>query len=113
MISRSSWACAQVSGEAEPAGWPSTKPIDAVVGSLPYGDAGRSGSSHTCSGTSPSPEAEPSMNGELRRRGGVVAGQQVATRPARRRAPATGARCRRRWSATGCPIGVQVDWLGW
>ena len=34
-MSRSSWAWAQVSGEAEPAAWPSVKPIDAVAGSLP------------------------------------------------------------------------------
>ena len=31
-ISRSSWACAQVSGDAEPAALPSVKPIDATVG---------------------------------------------------------------------------------
>ena len=42
-ISRSSWACAQVSGAAEPSGWPSVKPIDAVAGSEPYGEAGTSG----------------------------------------------------------------------
>ncbi len=41
--------------------WPSVKPIDAVVGSLPYGEAGRSGCSHTCSGTRPTPDAELSM----------------------------------------------------
>ena len=30
--------------------------MDAVAGSLPNGEAGRSGSSHACSGTSPTPE---------------------------------------------------------
>jgi hypothetical protein len=42
-IRRSSCACAQVSGAADPSGWPSTNPIDAVVGSDPYGDAGTPG----------------------------------------------------------------------
>jgi hypothetical protein len=35
---------------------PLTKPIDAVVGSLPNGEGGRSGFSQACSGTSPTPE---------------------------------------------------------
>ena len=39
--SRAYDACAQVSGLAEPAGWPSTKPIEAVAGSVPNGDAPR------------------------------------------------------------------------
>ena len=34
-MSRSSWAWAQVSGEADPAALPSVNPIDAVAGSLP------------------------------------------------------------------------------
>src|SRR4051794_17152414 len=34
-VSRTSEAAPQVSGAAEPAAWPSVKPIDAVVGSLP------------------------------------------------------------------------------
>ena len=49
-------ACAQVSGLAEPAGWPCSKPIEAVVGSVPNGDAASAGSSHTCSGSRPWPE---------------------------------------------------------
>ena len=44
-MSRSSCAWAQVSGDAEPAALPLVKPIEAVAGSLPYGEAGRSGSS--------------------------------------------------------------------
>jgi hypothetical protein len=40
-ISRSSWAWAQVSGDADPAAWPSLKPIDATgriqaVGAMPW-----------------------------------------------------------------------------
>ena len=57
-ISRACWACAQVSGEDEPAGLPLTKPIDAVVGSVPNGDAARSGFSQDCSGIIPTPEVE-------------------------------------------------------
>src|SRR5215831_12580646 len=55
-MSRSSCAWAQDSGAAEPAGLPSTNPIDAVVGSLPYGEAARSGFSQACSGTRPVPD---------------------------------------------------------
>src|SRR4051812_31484174 len=57
-ISRACWAWAQVSGEDEPAGLPLTKPIDAVVGSLPNGAAGRAGFSQDCSGIIPMPEVE-------------------------------------------------------
>src|SRR6516164_2706200 len=55
-MSRTSWAWAQVSGDAEPAALPSVNPMDAVAGSLPYGEAGRSGFSQACSGTSPTPD---------------------------------------------------------
>src|SRR5215831_13984487 len=55
-ISRSSCAWAQVSGDADPAAWPSVNPMDAVAGSLPYGEAGTSGFSQACSGTSPTPD---------------------------------------------------------
>src|ERR1700759_1540259 len=55
-MSRSSCACAQVSGDAEPAALPSVNPIEAVAGSLPYGEAARSGASQACSGTRPTPE---------------------------------------------------------
>src|SRR5215831_9370638 len=55
-MSRSSCAWAQDSGAAEPAGLPSANPIDAVVGSLPYGEAARSGFSQACSGTRPVPD---------------------------------------------------------
>src|SRR3954462_8028412 len=62
MIRRTSWAWAQVSGAAEPAGWPSANPLEAVVGSVPKGSAGTSGSSQACSGTSPTPDADRSRN---------------------------------------------------
>ena len=48
-----------VSGAAEPAAWPLTKPIEATVGSVPNGEAARFGSSHACSGIRPTPEAKP------------------------------------------------------
>src|SRR5690242_6204564 len=48
----------QVSGAADPAGPPSRKPIDAVAGSLPYGEAARSGDSQSCSGIRPAPDAK-------------------------------------------------------
>ena len=60
-MSRTCWACAQVSGEAEPAAPPFSNPMDAVVGSVPNGEAGRSGSSQACSGTSPMPDANRCM----------------------------------------------------
>src|ERR1700729_1757219 len=49
-------AWAQISGVAEPAALPLVKPIEAVVGSDPYGEAGVSGSSQTCSGIRPRPQ---------------------------------------------------------
>ena len=60
-VSRSStslmyWAWAQISGAAEPAALPLVNPIEAVRGSLPYEEAGTSGSSHACSGTRPRPD---------------------------------------------------------
>src|SRR5215469_10007839 len=58
-ISRASCAWAQVSGDADPAALPSVNPMDAVAGSLPNGEAGRSGFSQACSGTRPTPEEKP------------------------------------------------------
>src|SRR4051794_18255430 len=55
-VSRTLDAAPHVSGDADPSGLPLTRPIDAVVGSEPYGDAGTFGASQTCSGTSPTPE---------------------------------------------------------
>src|SRR6516165_1582757 len=55
-ISRTSCAWAQVSGDADPAAWPSVNPMDAVAGSLPNGEAARSGFSQAGSGTSPTRE---------------------------------------------------------
>ena len=45
-----------MSGDAEAAALPLVKPIEAVFGLLPNGEAGTSGSSQACSGTSPRPE---------------------------------------------------------
>ena len=56
-ISRTNRAADHVSAAAEPAGSPLAKPIDAFVGSVPNGERGRSGSSHACSGISPTPDA--------------------------------------------------------
>ena len=72
LISRSSCAWAQVSGDAEPAACPSWKPIDAVVGSVPNASAARSGSSQACSGTRPTPDAERSMNASCARASEVL-----------------------------------------
>ena len=47
---------AHVSGLAEPAGWPGAKPIEAVAGSDPNGEAASAGSSHACSGSRYPPE---------------------------------------------------------
>src|SRR3954468_4414579 len=46
-VSRTVWAWAQVSGDAEPTASPGSKPMDAVVGSVP--DLGRAGFSQICS----------------------------------------------------------------
>ena len=60
--SRTYDAADHVSGAAEPAGPPFSKPIDARVGSVPKGEAGRSGSSQFCSGMSPTPEPKSLMS---------------------------------------------------
>src|SRR5215472_5388394 len=73
MVRRATVAWAQVSGLADPTGLPLVKPIDAVVGSEPNGEAGRSGSSHACSGSSPWPE--------------VMLRIDVSSRPAKARSP--------------------------
>ena len=59
------------------AGWPLVKPIDAVVGSVPNGDAARSGSSHACSGSRPCPEVMFAIAVEQRGRADAVAGGDV------------------------------------
>ena len=58
--SRTNAPAPQVSGAADPAGLPLTKPIEATVGSVPYGEAGTSAASQSCSGTRPTPD-EPAM----------------------------------------------------
>ena len=59
--SRTNWAADHVSGAAEPAGPPLRNPIEATVGSVPYGEAARSGSSQFCSGIRSTPEANLAM----------------------------------------------------
>ena len=104
-VSRTSWACAQVSGAAEPAGCAVAKPIDAVAGSVPYGDAARSGFSQACSGTRPTPEAKPSHDAEQGRRAGAVAGRQqlLGALAGQHRPQVPGARVASVGQATACP----------
>src|SRR6266516_2323082 len=111
-ISRNSWACAHDNGEAEPAAFPSVNPIDAVVGSDPYGEAGRSGFSQSCSGTRPTPDEKR-----------IIAVSSPAA-PLRfpepmsdsaRSPESTGHRCPVPWLVVGhgSPWPGQVVWLGW
>ena len=55
-ISRTNWPADHVSAEAEPAGLPFSKPIDASPGGVPNGEAARSAASHACSAMRPTPE---------------------------------------------------------
>src|ERR1700683_2434591 len=111
-MSRSSCACAQVSGEAEPAALPSAKPIDAVVGSLPYGEAARFGSSHACSGTRPTPEENCAMASSSE---DAPVRFPVATSDSARSPDSPGHRCPVPVSVVGhgSPYMVQEVWLGW
>ena len=79
----------------------STKPIDAIVGSVPNGERARSGSSHACSGIRPTPE--PIARIACRRASAArgVAACRARTGRARRPAPATGGRCPCRTAPTG------------
>src|SRR6185312_17496866 len=111
-ISRSSWACAQVSGDADPAALPSVKPIDAVAGSLPNGEAARSGFSQACSGTSPTPEEKF----RIALSSPAAAGPCPAARSLSARSPdSTGHRCPVPVpvGAHGAPLGEHEVWLGW
>ena len=56
---------------------PRRKPIDAVSGGVPYGEAGRSGFSQACSGTRPTPEAEAFIAASSAVRGAPVAALQM------------------------------------
>ena len=58
---RTNDAADQLSGLAEPAGSPSTKPIDAVSGAVPNGEGARFASSQSCSGMRPTPPANSSI----------------------------------------------------
>ena len=59
--SRTKDAADQLSGPAEPAGSPLTKPIEAVSGGVPNGEGARFGLSQSCSGMRPTPPANWSM----------------------------------------------------
>src|SRR5262249_51635057 len=111
-ISRSSCACAQVSGEADPAAFPSVKPMDAVARSLPNGDASRSGFSHACSGTRPTPEEKFSIAVS---RGAALLRLPAATSDSARSPDSTGHRCPvpRPVGAHGAPAGEHLVWPGW
>src|SRR5450759_3507758 len=59
-ISRTNEPAPQVSGAAEPAGFPLTNPIEATVGSVPKGEGATEAASQACSGTRPTPD-DPAM----------------------------------------------------
>src|SRR5436190_23254468 len=111
-MSRSSWAWAQVSGDAEPAAFPLVNPIEAVAGSLPYGEAGRSGFSQACSGTRPTPDEKL-----------IIAWSRacapLADPAARSDSARSPDRFGHRWpvptpvGAHGAPVVVHEVWLGW
>src|SRR5947209_5971807 len=56
MVRRATVACAQGGWVVDAADLLLVKPIDAVAGYVPNGDAARFGSSHACSGSRPCPE---------------------------------------------------------
>ena len=87
-------------------------PIEAVAGSLPNGEAARSGSSQACSGTSPTPEEKL-----------TIAWSRACAPPADPAARSDSARSPDRFGHR-CPVPVPVgghgapgtvheDWLGW
>jgi hypothetical protein len=112
VIRRSSCAWAQLSGEADPAALPSVNPIDAVAGSLPNGEAGRSGSSQACSGTSPTPDEKliTAWSSDAAPRESPAARSDLARSPDR-----FGHRCPVPVpvGAHGAPTVVHEVWLGW
>ena len=111
-MSRSSCAWAQVSGDAEPAALPSVKPIEAVAGSLPNGEAARSGSSQACSGTRPTPEEKLiiAWSRDCAPEADPAARSDSARSPDR-----FGHRCPVPMSVGGhgAPVVVHEVWLGW
>ena len=111
-ISRSSWAWAQVSGDADPAAWPLVKPMEAVAGSLPYGEAARSGSSQACSGTRPTPEEKLIIAWS---RACAPLADPAARSDSARSPDRFGHRCPVPMSVGGhgAPVVVHEVWLGW
>jgi hypothetical protein len=88
------------------------KPIDAVAGFVPYGEAGTAGSSHTCSGSRPWPEV-------MFR----IAVSRLVAAPAcpaaRSYSPRSPSSTGHRWpdpvpvGAHGAPVGEQLVGPGW
>ena len=111
-ISRSSCAWAQVSGDADPAALPSVNPMDAVAGSLPYGEAARSGSSQACSGTSPTPDEKLIIAWS---RDSAPLADPAARSDSARSPDRFGHRCPVPVSVGGhgAPGTVHESWLGW
>src|SRR6266699_5019121 len=111
-MSRSSWAWAQVSGDAEPAAWPLVNPIEAVAGSLPNGEAARSGSSQACSGTSPTPEEKLII---ALSRDWAPEAEPTARSDSARSPDRFGHRCPVPMpvGGHGAPVVVHLVWLGW
>ena len=88
------------------------KPIDAVVGSLPYGEAARSGSSQACSGTRPTPEENCAMASSSP---AAPVRLPDAMSDSARSPDSTGHRCPVPVSVVGhgSPSTLQDVWLGW
>src|SRR5215469_1421369 len=112
MISRNSWAWAQVSGEADPAALPSVKPLEAVVGSLPNGEAVKAGFSQACSGTRPTPDEKLIM---ARSRDSASLVCPSARSDSARSPDRFGHKCPVPVpvGAHGAPGVLQESWLGW
>ena len=89
-MSRTNCPIDHVSAEAEPAGLPLTKPIDAIVGSVPNGERARSGRSHACSGIRPTPEPIACI---ARSRSSAAPGSPVSISYCPRSPASTGQRC--------------------
>ena len=111
-MSRTSCACAQVSGDAEPAAFPLVNPIEAVAGSLPYGEAARSGFSQACSGTSPTPDEKLTIAWS---RACAPLADPAARSDSARSPDRFGHRCPvpTPVGAHGAPVTEHEDWLGW
>ena len=93
--SRTNDAADHVSGDAEPAGWPLAKPIEAIVGSVPYGDGAQVGGLPVLLGDQPDAGGERAHAVEQRGRAG--ARRRSASGCSPRSAESTGQRCPVPW----------------